>query len=112
MIEMLSGRPIFPGLNSYKELLEAKRLLAKRLSKILPQEVACNELLMSFCRCMVAPDPMRRFDGAEAADLVNEGAAAFHRQLVLSDLAVEYDNEIRLWIEELREAEQFDPPLE
>ena len=66
-------------------------------------EVVCNELLMSFCRGLMAPDPMRRFPSAEAADLVKEGAAAFHRQLVKGDLASEYDNEIRVWLEELPE---------
>jgi serine/threonine-protein kinase len=39
---------------------------------------------------------------------VKEGAAAFHRQLVLSNLAVEYENEIRVWMEELRELEELD----
>ena len=58
----------------------------------------CNELLMTFCRGLIAPDPMRRFPSAEAADLVKDGAAAFHRQLVKSDLASEYDNEIRTWL--------------
>ena len=44
---------------------------------------------------------MRRFPSAEAADLMQEGAADFHRQLVMSNLASEYENEIRLWLEEL-----------
>ena len=35
--------------------------------------------------------------------LVKEGAASFHRQLIKGDLASEYDNEIRLWLEELKE---------
>ena len=48
-------------------------------------------------------DPMRRFPSAEAADLVKEGAAIFHRQLIKVDLASEYDNEIRLWLEEIKE---------
>jgi len=103
LIEMLSGMPPFAGLNSLRDLLEAKRFLAQRLSHILPQEVVCNELLMSFCRGLVAPDPARRFPSAEAADLVKEGAASFHRQLVKGDLASEYDNEIRIWLEDLEE---------
>ena len=101
LIEMLSGRQPFATIKSYRELLEAKRKLPQRLHEILPVEVTCNELLMNFCRGLVAPDPMRRFPSAEAADLVKEGAAAFHRQLVKGDLASEYDNEIRLWLEEL-----------
>jgi serine/threonine protein kinase len=101
LIEMLSGAPPFAGLATLRDLLEAKRFLAQRLPRVLPEEVVCNELLMSFCRGLVAPDPMRRFPSAEAADLVKEGAASFHRQLIKSDLASEYDNEIRLWLEEL-----------
>jgi eukaryotic-like serine/threonine-protein kinase len=101
LIEILAGWPPFAGLTTLRELLEAKRVLAQRLPQILPQEVVCNELLMSFCRGLIAPDPMRRFPSAEAADLVKEGAASFHRQLVKGDLAAEYENEIRLWLEEL-----------
>ncbi len=103
LIEMLSGAAAFAGLNTFRDLLEAKRFLAQRLPRILPEEVVCNELLMTFCRGLVAPDPMRRFPSAEAADLVKEGAASFHRQLIKGDLASEYDNEIRLWLEELAE---------
>ncbi len=61
---------------------------------------------MNFCRRLIAPDPMRRFPTAEDADLRKGGAAAFLRQLVISDLASEYDNEIRLWLEELEEPGQ------
>ncbi len=103
LIEMLSGAQPFAGLDSFRDLLEAKRVMPQRLPNILPSEVACNELLMNFCRGLIAPDPMRRFPSAEAADLVKEGAASFHRQLIKGDLASEYDNEIRLWMEELRE---------
>ncbi|MCE9546777.1 MAG: serine/threonine protein kinase [Planctomycetia bacterium] len=101
LVEMLSGAPPFAGLQNFRELMEAKRLLAQRLPKILPHEVVCNELLMNFCRGLVAPDPSRRFPSAEAADLLEAGAASFHRQLIMSNLASEYDNEIRLWLEEL-----------
>jgi len=103
LIEMLAGQSPFAGLTSFRELLEAKRFLAQRLPHILPEEVVCNELLMTFCRGLIAPDPARRFPSAEAADLVKDGAAAFHRQLVKGDLACEYDNEIRTWLAELAE---------
>ncbi|NUQ62987.1 MAG: serine/threonine protein kinase [Pirellulales bacterium] len=104
LIEMLAGTPPFEGKTSLRELLEAKRFLAQRLPSLLPYEVVCNELLMNFCRGLIAPDPMRRFPSAEAADLLKEGgAASFHRQLVKGDLASEYDNEIRLWLEELED---------
>jgi len=109
LIEMLSGCPPFAGHNSYRDLLEAKRFLAQRLASILPEEVYCNQLLMGFLCGLVAPDPSRRFPSAEAADLVKEGAASFHRQLIKGDLASEYDNEIRLWLQEL---EGYDQPAE
>jgi len=103
LVEMLAGVPPFDGQTSYRELLEAKRFLAQRLPRLLPEEVVSSELLMGFCQGLIAPDPMRRFPSAEAADLVKEGAASFHRQLVKGDLASEYDNEIRLWLEELED---------
>lgn len=110
LVELLGGRPLFTGMSSSRELLEAKRLLPQRLHEILPYDCVVNELLMNFCRGLIAPDPMRRFPSAEAADLLKEGAAAFHRQLVFSDLASEYGNEIRLWLEELRELESQEEP--
>lgn len=102
LIEMLSGQAPFAGTTRYKDLLEAKRMIIHRLHQMLPYEVVCNELLMNLIRSLIAPDPMRRFRNAEDADLVKEaGAASFHRQLVKGDLATEYENEIRLWLEEL-----------
>jgi serine/threonine-protein kinase len=73
--------------------------------------VTVNQLLMNFCRRLIAPDPTFRFPSAEAAELVKEGAAAFHRQLILSDLAAEYENEIRLWLHELHELDATGNPL-
>lgn len=102
LVELLSGQPCFSETDSLRELLEQKRSLPQRLHEILPQEVSCNGLLMNFCRGLISPDPSRRFPSAEAAELLHEGAASFHRQLVLSDLASEYDNDIRVWIEELK----------
>ncbi len=101
LIEMLSGQPPFAGLQSYRDLLEAKRTLAQRLPQLLPADVTCNELLMNFCRGMVAADPGKRFPSAEDADLLKGGAASFHRQLIVGGLASEYENEIRAWLDEL-----------
>jgi eukaryotic-like serine/threonine-protein kinase len=56
---------------------------------------------MSLIGGLIDPDPARRFPSAEAANLVEQGAASFHRQLVRGNLASEYDNEIRVWLEEL-----------
>lgn len=102
MIEMLAGRPCFPNELNLKELLEAKRKLPQRLKEILPAEVTCNNHLMNLCTRCIAPDPTRRFPSAEAAELLEDGAAQFHRQLVFGDLASEYDHDIRVWLEELR----------
>ncbi len=106
LVELLSGQPCFSDTDSLRELLEQKRSLPHRLHEIFPQEVSCNPLLMNFCRGLISPDPSRRFPSAEAAELLQEGAASFHRQLVLSDLASEYDNDIRVWIEELKLSDQ------
>ncbi len=108
LIELLAGRPLFTHCKNVRELLEAKRALPNTMMDILPESVTVNELLTNFCRGMIAPDPMLRFASAEAADLLKEGAAAFHRQLVKGDLSVEYGNEIRLWLEELKELEEAD----
>lgn len=101
LIEMLAGYSPFSGLIELRELLEAKRTLSARLSQILPQEVVSSDLLMNFCRGLIGADPNCRFPSAEAAEVAQEGAAGFHRQLIKGDLASEYDNEIRLWLEEL-----------
>src|SRR5207249_3568630 len=101
LVEMLSGTPPFAGLTRLGELREAKRTLVDRLPRALPKEVVRNELLMSLITGLIAPDPARRFPNADAADLVEQGAASFHRQLVKGDLDSEYGNEIRIWLEEL-----------
>lgn len=108
LIELMSGRPLFGELKSHRELLERKRRLSQILPEILPTDVTCNELLMKFCRGLISPDPMLRFPSAETAEMHQEGAAGFHRQLVIGDLASEYPNEIRLWLEELKELDEIE----
>jgi serine/threonine-protein kinase len=108
LVEMLAGQPVFGGLRTYRELLEAKLTLPQRLDEILPAEVTVNNLLMSFCRGLIAPDPMRRFPSAEAANVLREGAAAFLRQLIVMNLAAEYDMEIRLLVEEIKELAELE----
>jgi serine/threonine protein kinase len=101
LIEMLAGRPAFEGSTTYAALIEAKSALDRRLPDMLPPEVSCNDLLLHLCRRLVAADPARRFPNAQAADLDRKGAADFHRQLVKGDLASEYENDIRVWLEQL-----------
>lgn len=113
LIELLAGRQAFAGIRDMRDLQEAKRVLPLRLHEILPEEVLRCDLLCTFIRTMIAADPVRRFPSAEAAELLKEGAAAFHRQLVIGDLASEYDNDIRMWLEELKELDmQDDVPSE
>jgi serine/threonine-protein kinase len=101
LVEMLAGVFPFQGRETVRELLEAKRSLEKKLPSLLPPEVSGNELLLSLCQRLTASDPARRVSSAQAADLGRKGAADFHRQLVKVDLASEYDNDIRVWLEQL-----------
>lgn len=106
LVELLSGKPIFQGHQTCPDLLEAKRFIAQKLEEVLPFEVACNELLMNVIHRLIAPDPSRRFSSAEAADYFQDGAVAFQRQLIQSDLATEYEVEIRSWIEAVHEIDE------
>ncbi len=111
-IELLSGRPPFAGISEYQPLLKAKYDLPAKLYEIMPEEVACNDLLMGFCLGLIEPDPALRFPSAEDAELLEDiGAAAFHRQLIKNDMASEYENDIRIWVEELLEL-QLDEELD
>jgi eukaryotic-like serine/threonine-protein kinase len=101
LVEMLAGQPPFVGLTTFRELIEAKTVLDRRLPELLPPEVSCNELLLNLCRRLVAAEPAQRFVSAQAADVGRKGAADFHRQLVKGDLASEYEHDIRAWLEPL-----------
>ena len=105
LIELLCGQNIFAGHDKFADLMQAKRELPSRLDELLPDDLLGNTLLMNFISGLIAPDPNRRFPTAEAAEHVEQGAAAFHRQLIMSDMATEYDNDIRLWLEELHRLE-------
>jgi eukaryotic-like serine/threonine-protein kinase len=101
LVEMLAGGSPFAHVAGRDELLDAKKSIVDRLPEMLPEDVVCNELLMNLIVGLIAPDPADRFPSAEDADLVEEGAANFHRQLVHGNLASEYVNEIRVWLEEM-----------
>jgi eukaryotic-like serine/threonine-protein kinase len=105
LVEMLSGTPLFAGFTRIDELKRAKWEILDGLEGVLPEDVARNELLMGLITGLIAPDPNKRFPDAQAADLVERGAASFQRQLVKGNLASEYDNEIRVWLEELHDDE-------
>ena len=106
LLELLSGRPLFSGAQKLEDLVLAKRTICDRLEEVLPEEVYRNRLLMSFCQGLIAPNPADRFPTAEEAELQEEGAAAFHRQLIKGDMASEYENDLRIWIEELLEYDE------
>ncbi len=101
LIELLAGKPLFADSRDYQTLLDKKRTLPQWIHKILPPEVRHSELLMTICRRLTAPDPILRYATAEQADTGSEGLAEFQRTLVRGDLASEYENELRLWLEEL-----------
>ncbi|HVS36808.1 MAG TPA: serine/threonine-protein kinase [Gemmataceae bacterium] len=101
LVEMLAGRSPFEGLKTVEELRSAKAGLDRRLPELLPPEVSRSELLLHLCRRLVAADPAKRFPDELAADLGRKGAADFHRQLVKGDLASEYENDLRVWLEQL-----------
>jgi serine/threonine-protein kinase len=101
LVELLAGRPLFADSRDYQTLLDKKRTLPQWLHKVLPPEVRHSELLMTICRRLTAPDPTLRYATAEQADTGSEGLAEFQRTLVRGDLASEYENELRLWLEEL-----------
>jgi eukaryotic-like serine/threonine-protein kinase len=105
LVELLSGQTLFSAEQDAGKLLFAKREIFQLLPDILPEEVVRNDLLMSFIQGLVAPNPVDRFQSAESAVVVEDGAAAFQRQLIKGDLASEYENDIRVWIEELLEME-------
>ena len=110
LVELLSGQAPFAGLKKYTDLVAAKQSLAGRLDQILPEQVTSNELLMSFCQRLVARNPEDRFQSAEAAELLGDGAAEFQRQQVLNDDRNEYDHEIHRLLEELKGIEEQPDP--
>lgn len=105
LLEMLSGQPLFAQVvdgADHAALIAAKRSLPETLYAQLPSDVIRNTTLIDLLQQLIAPNPADRFASAEAADLSEEGGAVeFQRQLVRGDLASEYENDLRLWLEEL-----------
>lgn len=108
LIELLAGRPLYRSDMTNQQLIVQKLELSQHLAKLLPGDFTCNRLFMNFCRKLIAADPEARYPDAETADLSEGGAADFHRQLVKGDLSSEYSNDIRLWLNEIKELEEFD----
>jgi len=107
LIEVITGFQPFANLK-YAQLVKAKQNILQQLPQWFPtEEFALSEPLMKLIHRFVHPDPSQRFQSAEFADLGEDGAADFHRLLVKSDLPSDYENELRLWIEEV-ETDYFD----
>ncbi len=107
LIEVITGFQPFANLK-YAELIKAKKNILQQLPQWFPtEEFALSEPLMKLIHKLVHPDPRERFQSAEAAELGEDGAADFHRLLVKSDLPSDYENELRLWVEEV-ETDYFD----
>jgi len=107
LVELLSGQRLLPQATNLAGLVASKRELPHRLEELLPDEVMRNDLLRDFIHSMIAPEPQDRFASAESAMFVEHGAAAFHRQLIKSDLSSEYDNDIRVLIQEILEQQRI-----
>lgn len=101
LVEMLSGRAPFAGIESYMDLVRAKHRFADDLPEYIPADIGASESLMNLLRVLVSPNPLKRFPSEEAADFLQLGAAEFQRELVTGNLASEYEMEIRLWLEDL-----------
>lgn len=101
LAELLAGQPPFAGVTNYDDLRATKLSFEDELQRLLPPEVLASQSLLSLIQTLTQPDPEKRFQSAEAADLLEYGAASFQRELVAGNLASEYATEIRLWLEEL-----------
>lgn len=107
LFEMLTGTYPFAGAADGIELVSVKRDLWERLPTLLPKDVARDETLVNLLSKMIAPDPADRFQTAEEADHSDAGAAQIQRQLVKGDLTSEYENEMRVLMQELGDGEEL-----
>ena len=105
LIELISGRNPFHGKKSYRDMIQAKMELPDNIDKFLPEHIGNKTMLMNFCRRLIAADPADRFHDAYEAHLKQEGAADYHRQLVLESEDSEYEHEIGQWVEEIMDAQ-------
>jgi serine/threonine protein kinase len=105
LIELISGRNPFAGKKTYSQMIQAKIDLPDQLEDFIPTGIGNTALLTNFCRRLIATDPAERFHDAYEAHLKQEGAADYHRQLVLESEDNEYEHEIGQWVEETMDAQ-------
>lgn len=108
LVELLAGRNFFPNQPDLSQITRSRREILTLLPDVLPAEVLRNGLLMEFIHRLVHPDPALRFASAEEAVTAESGASAFLRQLVKGDMASEYQNDLRIWVDELLDLESDD----
>lgn len=101
LMELLTGRYPFAGVNDPQELIQLKREMWRRIPELLPHDLARNGTLVSMLSRMIAPDPADRFSSMEEADLSENGAAEIERQLVKVNMTTEAENEMRLLMQEI-----------
>lgn len=101
LLEMLTGSKPFANLN-YRDLTAAKADVLERLPAMLPVDTfPHSERLITLLRKLMHPNLKERFQSAEDAELSDDGAAAFLRELVLSERSQEYASELRNWVSEM-----------
>ncbi|HIA63007.1 MAG TPA: serine/threonine protein kinase, partial [Planctomycetaceae bacterium] len=105
LIELISGRNPFAGKKTYNAMIQAKIDLPQQVEDFIPSGIGNTALLTNFCRRLIAVDPGERFHDAYEAHLKQEGAADYHRQLVLESEDNEYEHEIGQWVEETIDAQ-------
>lgn len=107
LVEMLSGHALFQQTDTIEKLRATKQYLPDRLEALLPPDVVRNKDLINLCASLIHPDPARRMESAEEANII--WAANLHRQLVKTDLDSEYANDLRIWVESMPPAVAAEP---
>ena len=96
LIELLTGRRLFPASLSLEELLARKRALPNQLRQMLPDQ---SRTLIKLCRRLIAVDPRDRFMSAEQADLdLDHGAHRFQEELIQGKLGAVWPHDLAIWI--------------
>ncbi|MCH2370805.1 MAG: serine/threonine protein kinase [Pirellulales bacterium] len=108
LIELISGKNPFAGKRTYDEMVKAKHELPDQLEEILPPKLGNKEFLINFCRKLIAVDPADRFPNAAEAHINQQGAADYHRQLIMNagNENIEFEHEIGLWLEEVIQGDE------
>lgn len=103
LIELVSGRNPFAGKRTYDQMMQAKHELPDHLEEMLPAKLGDKEFLINFCRKLIAINPEDRFHNAAEAHINQQGAADYHRQLIMGNTGenIEFEHEIGLWLEEI-----------